>query len=108
MSSLIDSLLNANLVPLKPYESARRLFSGGQDWLNANESPYVNAYSVDSSNFNRYPSCQPSGVVQGYANYAGRDPSELIVTRGAAEGIDLLIRPFCPPGTDNILVLPPT
>jgi len=108
MSSLIDSLLNANLVPLKPYESARRLFSGGQDWLNANESPYANEYNIDSSNFNRYPSCQPSGVVQGYADYAGCDASELIVTRGADEGIELLIRTFCTPGKDNILICPPT
>ena len=40
-SKLVDTLINANLVPLKPYESARRLFSGGQDWLNANESPFA-------------------------------------------------------------------
>ena len=108
MSALIDNLINDNLVPLKPYESARRLFSGGQDWLNANESPYANEYSVDSSNFNRYPSCQPEAVVSGYANYAGLDKSQLIVTRGADEGIELLIRTFCTPGKDNILICPPT
>lgn len=108
MSALIDNLINDNLVPLKPYESARRLFSGGQDWLNANESPYANPYSVDSSNFNRYPSCQPEAVVSGYANYAGLDKSQLIVTRGADEGIELLIRTFCTPGKDNILICPPT
>ena len=108
MSALIDNLINENLVPLKPYESARRLFSGGQDWLNANESPYANEYSVDSSNFNRYPSCQPEAVVSGYANYAGLDKSQLIVTRGADEGIELLIRTFCTPGKDSILICPPT
>jgi len=83
MSRLVDTLINENLVPLKPYESARRLFSGGQDWLNANESPYANDYAVDSSNFNRYPSCQPGKVVNGYAAYAGVESSNLIVTRGA-------------------------
>ena len=108
MSALIDNLINDDLVPLKPYESARRLFSGGQDWLNANESPYANEYSVDSSNFNRYPSCQPEAVVSGYADYAGLDKSQLIVTRGADEGIELLIRTFCTPGKDNILICPPT
>jgi len=82
MSRLVDTLINENLVPLKPYESARRLFSGGQDWLNANESPYANDYAVDSSNFNRYPSCQPGKVVNGYAAYAGVESSNLIVTRG--------------------------
>jgi histidinol-phosphate aminotransferase len=108
MSTLIDKLINDNLVPLKPYESARRLFSGGQDWLNANESPFANEYSVDSSNFNRYPSCQPTAVVEGYADYAGLDAESVLVTRGADEGIELLIRTFCTPGKDRILICPPT
>ncbi len=108
MSDLVSRLINDNLVPLKPYESARRLYSGGQDWLNANESPFANDYSVDSSNFNRYPSCQPKAVVDGYATYAGVSTDQLIVTRGADEGIELLIRTFCTPGKDNILICPPT
>ncbi|GEA13393.1 histidinol-phosphate transaminase [Alteromonas sp. KUL49] len=108
MSTLIDTLINDNLVPLKPYESARRLFSGGQDWLNANESPFANDYGVDSSSFNRYPSCQPKSVVNGYASYANVTKEQLIVTRGADEGIELLIRTFCTPGKDNILICPPT
>lgn len=108
MADLLSSLINQNLVDLKPYESARRLFSGGQDWLNANESPYANPYQVDSDRFNRYPSCQPEAVVSAYAQYAGVATDELIVTRGADEGIELLIRTFCTPGEDNILICPPT
>ena len=108
MADLLSSLINQNLVALKPYESARRLFSGGQDWLNANESPYANRYQVDSDRFNRYPSCQPEAVVSAYAQYAGVETSELIVTRGADEGIELLIRTFSTPGQDNILICPPT
>ncbi|WP_018984752.1 histidinol-phosphate transaminase [Salinimonas chungwhensis] len=108
MADLVSSLLNDNLVALKPYESARRLFSGGQDWLNANESPYANTYNIDSSRFNRYPSCQPQSVVSAYAAYAGVDDNQVITTRGADEGIELLIRTFCTPGQDNILICPPT
>ena len=108
MSDLLSRLINENLIPLKPYESARRLYSGGQDWLNANESPFANDYSVDCSSFNRYPSCQPKAVVDGYAGYAGVATEQLIVTRGADEGIELLIRTFCTPGKDNILICPPT
>lgn len=108
MSGLVEGLINDNLIPLKPYESARRLYSGGQDWLNANESPFANPYDVDSSHFNRYPSCQPDAVVNGYATYAGVTNNQLIVTRGADEGIELLIRTFCTPGKDNILICPPT
>ncbi|WP_414827915.1 histidinol-phosphate transaminase [Alteromonas sp. H39] len=108
MNDLVAKLINENLIPLKPYESARRLYSGGQDWLNANESPFANDYRVDSSNFNRYPSCQPKRVVDAYAGYVGVSPDQLIVTRGADEGIELLIRTFCTPGKDNILICPPT
>ncbi|WP_100656767.1 histidinol-phosphate transaminase [Alteromonas flava] len=108
MSTLLSRLTNANIAKLKPYESARRLYSGGQDWLNANESPYSNPYQLDDTKLNRYPSCQPSAVVQQYANYAGLAPEQVLVTRGADEGIELLIRAFCQPGQSNIMICPPT
>lgn len=108
MTDLVTRLQNDNLAALQPYESARRLYAGGQDWLNANESPYANSYSVDSDRFNRYPACQPDAVVANYAAYAGVERSQLMVTRGADEGIELLIRTFCTPGQDNILICPPT
>ncbi len=105
---LVDALIADNLKGLKPYESARRLFSGGQDWLNANESPYANEYELDDSRFNRYPDCQPPAVIEGYARYAGVSKDQLICTRGADEGIELLIRTFCTPGKDSVLICPPT
>ncbi|WP_034474439.1 histidinol-phosphate transaminase [Aestuariibacter salexigens] len=106
--SIVDKLLCDNLKALKPYESARRLFSGGQDWLNANESPFANAYDIDHSRFNRYPDCQPASLIKGYAEYAGVRYDQVICTRGADEGIELLIRTFCTPGKDAILITPPT
>ncbi|MEO9945658.1 histidinol-phosphate transaminase [Paraglaciecola sp.] len=112
MSELVDKLVCENLKGLKPYESARRIFAGGDSdseiWLNANESPFANDYSIDSAHFNRYPDCQPPSVVGPYAAYAGVQEDQLIVTRGADEGIELLIRTFCTPGKDNILICPPT
>ncbi|AWL11465.1 Histidinol-phosphate transaminase [Saliniradius amylolyticus] len=108
MSNLADKLQSPHVKTLTPYQSARRLFSGGQDWLNANESPFANDYSVDASRFNRYPDCQPKTVIQSYAQYAGVEPEQLLVSRGADEGIELLIRGFCEAGKDNILICPPT
>lgn len=104
----LNQLINPNVIALTPYQSARRLFSGGQDWLNANESPFTHDYELDQSNFNRYPSCQPSAVLSGYAAYAGLEESNLLITRGADEGIEVLIRTFCQPGKDSILICPPT
>ncbi|MFT2091494.1 histidinol-phosphate transaminase [Paraglaciecola sp. 2405UD69-4] len=112
MSELVNKLVCENLKALKPYESARRIFAGGDSdseiWLNANESPFANNYDVDSAHFNRYPDCQPPSVILPYAEYAGVEKDQIVVTRGADEGIELLIRTFCTPGKDSILICPPT
>ncbi|MFT6329771.1 MAG: histidinol-phosphate aminotransferase [Bermanella sp.] len=98
---------------LTPYESARRLFAGsgtdtGHVWLNANESPFAGEYTVDSSVFNRYPDCQPDTVIKGYTKYTNLQAAQTLVTRGADEGIELIIRAFCEPRKDSILICPPT
>jgi histidinol-phosphate aminotransferase len=112
MSDLINKLICENLKALKPYESARRIFAGGdsdsETWLNANESPFTNEFNIDTSHFNRYPDCQPPSVLLPYAEYAGVQANQLLVSRGADEGIELLIRTFCTPGKDSILICPPT
>ncbi|GAC14115.1 histidinol-phosphate transaminase [Aliiglaciecola lipolytica] len=113
MSSLVNKLLCENVKNLKPYESARRLFAAGsgetqQTWLNANESPFTNPYNMDDGRFNRYPDCQPSGVINAYAAYSGVTAQNTLVSRGADEGIELLIRAFCTPGEDAVLICPPT
>jgi len=112
MSDLVDKLICENLKALKPYESARRIFAGGnsesETWLNANESPFANEFNVDTAHFNRYPDCQPQSVLIPYAKYAGVQADQLLVSRGADEGIELLIRTFCTPGKDSILICPPT
>ena len=112
MSDLVDNLICENLKALKPYESARRIFSGGDSnseiWLNANESPFANDFSINTAHFNRYPDCQPPSVLLPYAEYAGVQPNQLLASRGADEGIELLIRTFCTPGEDSILICPPT
>lgn len=108
MTNIVEQLASKHLASLKPYESARRLYSGGQDWLNANESPFSNDYQVDSSKFNRYPSCQPDTVIDAYAKYADLLPEQVLVTRGADEGIELLVRTFCTAGASQVLICPPT
>lgn len=113
-ASLVEQLLCENLKTLQPYQSARRLFSGegsGENqtnWLNANESPFANEYELNCDTLNRYPDCQPPSVIKAYAQYAGVKPEQTLTSRGADEGIELLIRAFCTPGQDKILICPPT
>ncbi|STV87852.1 histidinol-phosphate aminotransferase [Klebsiella michiganensis] len=57
---------------------------------------------------NRYPEPQPKAVIERYAQYAGVKPEQVLVSRGADEGIELLIRAFCEPGQDAVLYCPPT
>ena len=110
----ILSLVAKHVLNLVPYASARRLFKASEQgaakpvWLNANEAPTGKQYTLDTSLYNRYPDCQPDAVIASYANYTGLNTDQVLVSRGADEGIELLIRGFCDAGSDAILICPPT
>lgn len=104
----IDQLARKTVRELTPYQSARRLGGSGDIWLNANESPFANEYNIRCDRLNRYSSCQPTELIEAYADYAGVRPEQTLTSRGADEGIELLIRAFCEPNQDSILYCPPT
>ncbi|VTT27703.1 histidinol-phosphate aminotransferase [Klebsiella pneumoniae] len=108
MSSTIQDLARANVRALTPYQSARRLGGNGDVWLNANEYPLAVPFELSQQTLNRYPECQPKLVIERYAAYAGLTPEQVLVSRGADEGIELLMRAFCEPGRDAVLFCPPT
>lgn len=103
-----EELARKNVRELTPYQSARRLGGKGDVWLNANEYPVAPEFQLTAQTFNRYPECQPALVIERYAAYAGVNKELVLVSRGADEGIELLIRAFCEPGQDAILFCPPT
>ncbi|MGL4860963.1 MAG: aminotransferase class I/II-fold pyridoxal phosphate-dependent enzyme, partial [Enterobacteriaceae bacterium] len=104
----IEQLARNRVRSLVPYQSARRLGGNGDVWLNANEYPEPVPYDLNQVAYNRYPECQPTELIERYARYAGVNPNQVLATRGADEGIELLIRAFCEPGEDAILFCPPT
>lgn len=104
----MEKLARQQIQALTPYLSARRIGGSGDVWLNANESPFNNEYKTDFARLNRYSDCQPKAMIQAYANYAGVQPEQVLTSRGADEGIELLIRVFCEPNQDAILFCPPT
>ncbi len=104
----IEELARANVRELVPYQSARRLGGKGDVWLNANEYPEAVEFQLTAQTLNRYPECQPKAVIENYARYAGVTPQQVLVSRGADEAIELLIRAFCEPGQDAVLFCPPT
>jgi histidinol-phosphate aminotransferase len=108
----ISVLARDSVKAIVPYASARSSMSGGAVWLNANENALAPEYQLSGS-YNRYPECQPPALITAYAAYADVDKSQVLVSRGADEGIELLIRSFCEPKTagqagDSILICPPT
>ncbi|HEM6800761.1 TPA: histidinol-phosphate transaminase [Citrobacter koseri] len=104
----VTDLARENVRNLTPYQSARRLGGNGDVWLNANEFPTAVEFQLTQQTLNRYPECQPKAVIENYAQYAGVNPGQVLVSRGADEGIELLIRAFCEPGKEAILYCPPT
>ncbi|TEW55250.1 histidinol-phosphate transaminase [Psychromonas sp. RZ22] len=106
--SKITMLARKAVQVLTPYLSARRIGGQGHVWLNANEAPDSSVYQLDSSALNRYPEFQPPQIISAYANYAKLDTTQVLTTRGADESIEILIRTFCEPGIDSILICPPT
>jgi histidinol-phosphate aminotransferase len=111
--SISDKLAREELINMVPYQSARRLFSSSDDatnkvWLNANEASGPGIYQLDGNSINRYPDFQPESLLKAYSNYAQQPVANILATRGADEGIELLIRTFCKAYQDSILICPPT
>ncbi|CAL4319190.1 Histidinol-phosphate aminotransferase [Buchnera aphidicola (Protaphis terricola)] len=108
MKDKITHLIRSNIKNLKPYQSARRIGGNGDIWLNANESPISPLFKTNITSFNRYPEFQPNSLRIAYAEYAGLLKEQILITRGADEGIDLLMKAFCDPKEDAIIYCPPT
>lgn len=101
-----NSIARRAVVAMTPY-SAR---GGATDalHLDANENPYAPPPVVGASGYNRYPAQQPEKLAQRLADLYGVNLEQLMVGRGADEGIECLLRAFCESGQDSILVCPPT
>ena len=116
--TIANKLAREELIDMVPYQSARRLHSSNGDmtnkiWLNANEAPGNGNYEINSDNINRYPDFQPENLISAYRQYCGLsadniDAENILATRGADEGIELLIRTFCTAYQDKVLICPPT
>jgi histidinol-phosphate aminotransferase len=116
MKSLAEKLAPKAIKKLIPYQSARRLGGIGHLWLNANEleqcCQYDDPAQGKNDHYNRYPDFLPQETAQAYQEYCRLVVTNLdcetVAVRGADEAIDLLIRTFCQPGNDQIIICPPT
>jgi len=102
----IAKLARSEIQALKPYEAAAQVDDTIR--LNANEAPWTSSTDHFRRPLNRYPELRPSRLRTGLAARYGCSESQLLVTRGTSEAIDLLVRVFCRAGQDNLLTTTPT
>jgi histidinol-phosphate aminotransferase len=105
--------LNAILERARPEIVALKAYSHAA-WepqlvrMHANELPVRVDGDPSSAGLNRYPEPQPPGLVAGFAALCGVSPASVLVGRGSDEAIDVLMRVFCRPGRDKVVICPPT
>ncbi len=105
----IRGIARPEIVAMKPYVSARGSAAADGILLNANEAPQP---LVDDPRWrrlalNRYPAPQPARLKARLAGLYGVAESNVLLTRGSDEGIDLLTRVFCRPGLDAVVECTP-
>jgi histidinol-phosphate aminotransferase len=113
MTKQTDSLarlVRPGILALKPYSSARDEFkqeiaTGPLVFLDANENSLGSPLDTD---FSRYPDPHQPALKQALSERKGVTPDHIFLGNGSDEAIDLLIRAFCEPGRDEIVILPPT
>jgi len=103
----IESLVRANIRALKPYHSARQDFLSGI-LLDANENSFGSTLADDGLSLNRYPDPYQRELRTVLANINGVAVENIFVGVGSDEVIDLLVRVFCEPKRDSVILLEPT
>jgi len=102
----LDNIVRNNIKALKPYSSARDEFKGvASIFLDANEnslgSPLLKWY-------NRYPDPLQWKIKEKLSAIKQVPVEQIFLGNGSDEPIDLLLRCFCEPGMDEIIICPPT
>lgn len=100
-NNTINTLVRENILKLQPYISFRdhNEFSAPV-FLDANESPFGEC--------NRYPDSTQKKLKNRLAELKNILPSQIAIGNGSDELIDLIIKIFCEPKKDSILMMNPS
>jgi histidinol-phosphate aminotransferase len=104
---MIQDLVRENIKKLKPYTSARDEYSSGI-LLDANENSFGSAFNGLPPGLNRYPDPHQADLKHIVGEYYSVNEKNLFFGVGSDEIIDLLIRIFCEPKEDAVMILQPT
>ena len=104
----IKNLVRKNILDLKPYTSARDENLSGI-LLDANENSFGSTFNeIKELNLNRYPDPHQNDLRELISDYLKVPKENLFFGVGSDEIIDLLIRIFCEPGKNKIMIPEPT
>ena len=109
----IKNLIRPNILNLKPYTSARDIYGGEGILLDANENSFGSTVhrielGKEQIELNRYPDPNQKDLREMVGKYFSIPNENLFFGVGSDEIIDLLIRIFCEPGKDSVLIPEPT
>ena len=107
-SAMMSQRARPEILAMGGYVSARSIQKSnrGTIFLDANEcafEPFIGA-----QNLSRYPEQQPTPLQEAICQWLDVSKRHITITRGADEAIDCLVRAFCVPGQDNVVICPPT
>ncbi len=98
----LSKLIRPNIQRMTAYSSARSEFKGNAHiFLDANENPF-------DTGLNRYPDPLQWQLKEKIAKLKNIVIQSIFLGNGSDEAIDLLIRIFCEPREDAIMIFPPT
>ncbi|CAG8474550.1 6100_t:CDS:2 [Acaulospora morrowiae] len=108
----LEAIVRPNILALKPYRCARDDYSSGI-LLDANENSFGSVLEVgeprSSQDLHRYPDPNQVPIKERLVSFRGLPSIDyFFLGVGSDEIIDLVIRIFCVPGKDKILITPPT
>ncbi len=102
----IYKIVRKTIRELQPYSSARSEYSdSGSILLDANENSFG---SVIEGEYHRYPDPMQKKLKEQIAQLKNISADCIFLGNGSDEAIDLLIRVFCEPGRDKVMIFPPT
>lgn len=110
MAFNLDKIIRQHIKGLKPYSSARDEYTGKTGiFLDANENPYgTPGIASQPIAFHRYPDPHQTKLKKRIAEIKEIEAGHIFLGNGSDEAIDLIIRAFCNPKEDNIVINSPT
>lgn len=102
----VVSLIRPEFLSLQGYQAIKRKKNTVN--MNKNENPWQTIGVYKKLQLNRYPDFQNQGLIDRIREFYCIGRQDILLTRGSDEGIDLIIRLFCRPYKDTILVMDPT